>query len=57
MESLVYRLHQGIFKEYIMAARIEVLIQLVKELTEKIEQQQSTIDRIESLVDEIDNRV
>ena len=40
-----------------MAARIEILIQLVKELTEKIEQQQRTIDRIESLVDEIDNRV
>jgi hypothetical protein len=34
-----------------MAARIEVLIQLVKEL------QQQTIDRIESLIDEIDNRV
>lgn len=40
-----------------MAARIEVLIQLVKELTEKIELQQQTIDRIESLIDEIDNRV
>lgn len=35
----------------------EILIKLVKELTEKLEQQQKTIDRIESLVDEIDNRV
>ena len=40
-----------------MAARIEVLIQLVKELTEKVELQKQTIDRIESLIDEIDNRV
>ena len=40
-----------------MAARIEGLIQLVKELTEKVELQQQTIDRIESLIDEIDNRV
>lgn len=38
-------------------ARIEVLIQLVKELTEKVEEQQYVIDRIESLVDAIDNRV
>ena len=40
-----------------MSARIEVLIQLVKELTEKVEEQQQTSERIESLVDEIDNRV
>lgn len=36
---------------------IEVLITLVKELTEKVEEQQKTIDRIESLVDELDNRL
>jgi uncharacterized coiled-coil protein SlyX len=40
-----------------MSARIEVLIALVKELTEKVEEQQKTIDRIESLVDELDNRL
>lgn len=40
-----------------MSARIEVLITLVKELTEKVEEQQKTIDRIESLVDELDNRL
>jgi hypothetical protein len=36
---------------------IEVLITLVKELTEKVEEQQKTINRIESLVDELDNRL
>jgi|11BtaG_2_1085332.scaffolds.fasta_scaffold33315_2 uncharacterized coiled-coil protein SlyX len=40
-----------------MSARIEVLITLIKELTEKVEEQQKTIDRIESLVDELDNRL
>ena len=36
---------------------IEVLITLVKELTEKVEEQQKTINRIENLVDELDNRL
>ena len=36
---------------------IEVLITLVKELTEKVEEQQKSINRIESLVDELDNRL
>jgi hypothetical protein len=36
---------------------IEVLITLVKELTERVEEQQKTINRIESLVDELDNRL
>ena len=36
---------------------MEQLIKLVKELTEKIEEQQKTINRIESLVDELDNRL
>ena len=36
---------------------IEALITLVKELTEKVEEQQKTINRIESLVDELDNRL
>ena len=40
-----------------MSNQIETLPELVKELTEKLEQQQKTIDRIESLVDELDNRL
>jgi peptidoglycan hydrolase CwlO-like protein len=40
-----------------MSNQIETLLELVKELTEKLEQQQKTIDRIESLVDELDNRL
>jgi len=36
---------------------MEQLIKLVKELTEKVEEQQKTINRIESLIDEIDNRI
>ena len=40
-----------------MSVNIEVLITLVKELTEKVEEQQKTINRIESLVDELDNRL
>jgi uncharacterized coiled-coil protein SlyX len=36
---------------------MEQLIKLVKELTEKVEEQQKTINRIESLVDELDNRL
>ena len=40
-----------------MSAEIKVLIDLVKELTEKLEEQQKVINRIESLVDELDNRL
>ena len=40
-----------------MSVNIEVLITLIKELTEKVEEQQKTINRIESLVDELDNRL
>ena len=40
-----------------MSNQIETLLELVKELTEKLEQQQKTIDRIESLVDGLDNRL
>ena len=40
-----------------MSNQIETLLELVKELTEKLKQQQKTIDRIESLVDELDNRL
>jgi hypothetical protein len=36
---------------------MEQLIKLVMELTEKVEEQQKTINRIESLIDEIDNRI
>ena len=36
---------------------MEQLIKLVKELTERVEEQQKTINRIESLIDEIDNRI
>ena len=40
-----------------MSAEIKVLIDLVKELTEKLEEQQKVINRIESLVDELDIRL
>lgn len=38
-------------------ARIEVLIELVQLLMIKIDEQQEKIDRIEGLIDQIDNRV
>ncbi len=38
-------------------ARIEVLIELVQLLMVKIDEQQEKIDRIEGLIDQIDNRV
>lgn len=40
-----------------MSAEMRFLIDLVKELTEKLEEQQKVINRIESLVDELDNRL
>lgn len=38
-------------------ARIEVVITLLKELMDVVEEQNETIDRLYSLVDQIDNRV
>jgi len=38
-------------------ARIELAIELIRQLLEKVEQQGHQIDRLESLIDELDNRL